>query len=342
MKPGRIILRCTIAPEEFRTDSGTLPEVRPVRPLARGRLALVLQGGGALGAYQAGVYQALHEAGLEPDWVAGVSIGGINARDHRRQSARPPAGAAARILGDASPPGTIWLFTPDGDDPRKARNAWSSTPDHAVGPAGLLHPAVAQSLAQPARRQDARPASTTARRCARRCCALVDFDLLNQRTIRYAVGAVNVLNGNFAYFDSAQAGDPAGARHGQRRAAAGAARWCGSAPTTTGTAASSPTRRCSTCWNNADVPRLAGLPGRPVQRARAPAARHVRRAGAPEGHPVFQPHPPGDRLFPRAAQDRNLLLKRVLDKLPDEQLDDEERAAEAAPRQHAGVSPSCS
>ncbi|MEA3064729.1 MAG: hypothetical protein QOJ27_1175, partial [Sphingomonadales bacterium] len=44
-----------------------------------GQTVLVLQGGGALGAYQAGVYQALHEAGLWPDTVAGVSIGGINA-----------------------------------------------------------------------------------------------------------------------------------------------------------------------------------------------------------------------------------------------------------------------
>ena len=44
-----------------------------------GQIVLVLQGGGALGAYQAGVYQALHEAGLEPDWVIGTSIGAINA-----------------------------------------------------------------------------------------------------------------------------------------------------------------------------------------------------------------------------------------------------------------------
>ena len=42
-------------------------------------VALVLQGGGALGAYQAGVYEALAEAGVEPDWVAGVSVGAINA-----------------------------------------------------------------------------------------------------------------------------------------------------------------------------------------------------------------------------------------------------------------------
>jgi NTE family protein len=43
------------------------------------RIALVLQGGGALGAYQAGVYEALYESGIEPDWIAGISIGGINA-----------------------------------------------------------------------------------------------------------------------------------------------------------------------------------------------------------------------------------------------------------------------
>jgi NTE family protein len=48
------------------------------RPERCDRIALVLQGGGALGAYQAGVYQAMHEAGVEPDWVSGVSIGAIN------------------------------------------------------------------------------------------------------------------------------------------------------------------------------------------------------------------------------------------------------------------------
>ena len=49
--------------------AGTLP----------GQVVLVLQGGGALGSYQAGVYQALHEAGVEPDWIIGTSIGAINA-----------------------------------------------------------------------------------------------------------------------------------------------------------------------------------------------------------------------------------------------------------------------
>ena len=44
-----------------------------------GQVVLVLQGGGALGSYQAGAYQALHEAGIEPDWIIGTSIEAINA-----------------------------------------------------------------------------------------------------------------------------------------------------------------------------------------------------------------------------------------------------------------------
>ena len=53
--------------------------VETFRNDANGQVVLVLQGGGALGAYQVGVYQALHEAGVEPDWVIGTSIGAINA-----------------------------------------------------------------------------------------------------------------------------------------------------------------------------------------------------------------------------------------------------------------------
>lgn len=48
------------------------------KPELPGQVVLVLQGGGALGAYQVGVYEALHEAGIEPDWVIGASIGAIN------------------------------------------------------------------------------------------------------------------------------------------------------------------------------------------------------------------------------------------------------------------------
>ena len=53
--------------------------VNEFRRKANGQVVLVLQGGGALGAYQVGVYQALHEAEVEPDWIIGTSIGAINA-----------------------------------------------------------------------------------------------------------------------------------------------------------------------------------------------------------------------------------------------------------------------
>jgi hypothetical protein len=60
-------------------DNCTPPNVTPLGTSEPGQIVLVLQGGGALGSYQAGVYQALHEAGIEPDWIIGTSIGAINA-----------------------------------------------------------------------------------------------------------------------------------------------------------------------------------------------------------------------------------------------------------------------
>jgi predicted acylesterase/phospholipase RssA len=56
-----------------------LEAVNKIRDDNHGQVVLVLQGGGALGAYQGGVYQALQEAGVEPDWIIGTSIGAINA-----------------------------------------------------------------------------------------------------------------------------------------------------------------------------------------------------------------------------------------------------------------------
>jgi len=60
-------------------DRSPLDAVNVIRKQANGQVVLVLQGGGALGAYQGGVYEALHEAQVEPDWIIGTSIGAINA-----------------------------------------------------------------------------------------------------------------------------------------------------------------------------------------------------------------------------------------------------------------------
>jgi NTE family protein len=60
-------------------DRSPLDAVNAFRNASQGQVVLVMQGGGALGAYQGGVYEALHEAGIEPDWIIGTSIGAINA-----------------------------------------------------------------------------------------------------------------------------------------------------------------------------------------------------------------------------------------------------------------------
>ena len=91
------------------------------RPDNCGRIALVLQGGGALGAYQGGVYQALHESGLEPEWVSGVSIGAINAALIAGNAPERRLAAMCEFW-DRITDRTIWPYTPDGDIYRQSRN----------------------------------------------------------------------------------------------------------------------------------------------------------------------------------------------------------------------------
>src|ERR1700721_830179 len=109
------------------------------RPKGCEGISLVLQGGGALGAYQAGVYQALHEAGLEPDWVVGVSIGAINSSII---AGNPPARRLERLEEfwttiTASHPVTVW---PEGDALRKFRNAFSAMNAMLFGQPGFFTP----------------------------------------------------------------------------------------------------------------------------------------------------------------------------------------------------------
>ena len=188
-------------------DAGPLPptrnigDKRPWRPERCDCVGLLLQGGGALGAYQAGVYQALHEAGLEPDWLAGVSIGSVNAaliagnpRERRMQ--------ALHDFWNTVTLRPVWGFIPDGDMLRKAHNAWSSFMTMSQGQPGLFSPIMPSPWLQPRGARgatafyDSAPLHETLLR-------LVDFDRINSGDIRFAVGAVNVATGNFAYFDNA-------------------------------------------------------------------------------------------------------------------------------------------
>jgi NTE family protein len=109
------------------------------RPQRCDRIALVLQGGGALGAYQAGVYQAMHEAGIEPNWVSGVSIGAINSAII---AGNPPNRRLKQLqtFWETITDRKIWPFTPDGDIFRKARNATSSFMTTLQGQPGFFAP----------------------------------------------------------------------------------------------------------------------------------------------------------------------------------------------------------
>lgn len=162
------------------------------------RKALVLQGGGALGAYQAGVYAALSETELQPHWIAGVSIGAINAAliagnapEHRVDRLREfwhlvSSGPSQRLPS--------WL----GD--RATQNQWSATMASLVGIPGFFEPRYSPALllggaAPLLSYYDTTPLKATLER-------LVDFDRINHCEARFSVGAVNVRTGNSVYFDN--------------------------------------------------------------------------------------------------------------------------------------------
>ncbi len=174
---------------------------RAWRPDGCERIALVLQGGGALGAYQAGVYQALHEADIEPDWVSGVSIGAINSaiiagNSRRRRLDR------LRTFWETITERKIWSFTPDGDAFRKARNLASSWMTMVQGQPGFFTPRSPNPWFSIPGAQSATSYYDTAP-LRETLEDLVDFSMINERAVRFSVGAVNVLSGNFVYFDNA-------------------------------------------------------------------------------------------------------------------------------------------
>jgi NTE family protein len=186
-----------------------LRQTRVVRPAGRPPfdcVALLLQGGGALGAYQGGVYQALAEAELHPDWVAGISIGAINAA---LIAGNAPESRVEKLRSfweaiTANPLGG-WALQPPtdlaGDLARKWANHWFATTAVLCGAPGLYAPRMLHPLLQPAGTLDATSfydtsaLKTTLER-------LVDFDRINAGEMRFSVGAVNVGTGNFVYFDN--------------------------------------------------------------------------------------------------------------------------------------------
>lgn len=171
-------------------------------------IALLLQGGGALGAYQAGVYQALAEAGLHPDWVAGISIGAVNSA---LIAGNPPETRVERLRAfweeiTADPwgewAGRIAAPVFRGDDARRLLNQLSAARASTIGAAGFFAPRFPPPWWQPSGSVEATSYYDT-RRLKATLERLVDFDRVNAGDIRFSVGAVNVRTGNFVYFDTA-------------------------------------------------------------------------------------------------------------------------------------------
>jgi NTE family protein len=187
-------------------------QVRPQLTAAERRLpfesvALVLQGGGALGAYQAGVYEALAETGIYPDWIAGVSIGAIN---EAIIAGNPPNSRIDRLrefwrhVTSDGPwpcvdPGGFGLTR--GDSARKLFNHFSASLAFLSGAKGFYAARPVIPWLQPVGTIEATSFYQTGD-LERTLERVVDFDRLNAGTTRLSIGAVNVRSGNFVYFDT--------------------------------------------------------------------------------------------------------------------------------------------
>jgi NTE family protein len=183
-----------------------MDETPPPRPPFE-CIALLLQGGGALGAYQAGVYQALSEANLDPDWVAGISIGAINCA---LIAGNPPERRVDRLLEFwelVTTPSSTWSGTippaptARGDAARGAANQLSALSALVLGASGFFAPRWQVPWLQPTGTPEATSYyDTSALKSTLE--RLIDFDRINDGAMRFSVGAVNVATGNFVYFDN--------------------------------------------------------------------------------------------------------------------------------------------
>lgn len=171
----------------------TAPASLPAEPMPPRRIALVLQGGGALGSYQAGVYEALAEGGYLPDWVAGISIGAINAALIAGNPPERRVRALREFWEMVSAPTALWPDLPVPGWAQAVRNG-AALSALAFGQPGFFHPM------PPARGATSYYDTSALKGTLERLC---DFDRINDGKVRLSVGAVNIRTGNFAYFDSA-------------------------------------------------------------------------------------------------------------------------------------------
>jgi NTE family protein len=169
---------------------------------AQARRVLVLQGGGALGSYQAGAFQALCASGFEPEWVAGISIGAINAAIIAGNEARNRVDRLKEFWEMVSAQ-VSWNPVFKGERTRSLFNETSAAVIATFGVPGFFTPRIPpaplwpQGSPQAVSYYDTAPLKKTLER-------LVDFDRINDLKCRLSVGAVGITSGNFRYFDNVE------------------------------------------------------------------------------------------------------------------------------------------
>ena len=169
---------------------------------ARAQRVLVLQGGGALGSYQAGAFQALCRQGFEPEWVAGISIGAVNAAIIAGNEPDKRLDRLKEFWEMVSAP-VPWKPVLNSDRGRSVFNETSAALIATFGVPGFFTPRVPPAPLWPPGSAEAQSYYDTAplKRTLER---LVDFDRINDLQCRLSVGAVSVTTGNFRYFDNVE------------------------------------------------------------------------------------------------------------------------------------------
>ena len=178
------------------------PSPAPGSTPATAQRVLVLQGGGALGSYQAGAYQALCHFDFEPEWIAGISIGAINAAIIAGNAREKRIERLKEFWEMVSAP-VPWNPVTKSDRGRSLFNETSAALIATFGVPGFFTPRFPpaplwpQGSAQSESYYDTAPLRKTLER-------LVDFDRINDLKTRLSVGAVSVTTGNFKYFDNVE------------------------------------------------------------------------------------------------------------------------------------------
>jgi len=172
----------------------------PASSPSRAQRVLVLQGGGALGSYQAGAFQALCHQGFEPEWVAGISIGAVNAAIIAGNDEKLRVDRLKEFWEMVSAP-VPWNPVLQTDRGRSIYNETSAAIIATFGVPGFFTPRLPPAPLWPHGSPQAQSYYDTAplRRTLER---LVDFDRINDLKCRLSIGAVGVTSGNFRYFDN--------------------------------------------------------------------------------------------------------------------------------------------